>query len=105
MHNAVLVCDLTADDSCRHPQVPNAGRVDDQNVVAWRDEVHKLPYLDASPVTPPTSIGYSALFPPTVLTDVTPVMDVFKQELFGPLAMVFKALRCGRGEAAAAFPG
>ena len=33
----------------------------------------------------------SAYFQPTVLTDVTPEMDVFHQELFGPVAMVFKA--------------
>ncbi|EMY32450.1 succinate-semialdehyde dehydrogenase [Arthrobacter crystallopoietes BAB-32] len=33
----------------------------------------------------------SAYFQPTVLTDVTPDMAVFQQELFGPVAMVFKA--------------
>jgi len=33
----------------------------------------------------------SAYFQPTVLTNVTPEMDVFHQELFGPVAMVFKA--------------
>ncbi|MBD7996824.1 NAD-dependent succinate-semialdehyde dehydrogenase [Arthrobacter sp. Sa2CUA1] len=33
----------------------------------------------------------SAYFLPTVLTDVTPEMEVFRQELFGPVAMVFKA--------------
>ncbi|UPO77032.1 NAD-dependent succinate-semialdehyde dehydrogenase [Arthrobacter sp. Helios] len=35
--------------------------------------------------------GDSAYFLPTVLTDVTPEMDVFQEELFGPVAMVFKA--------------
>ncbi|MBD7996236.1 NAD-dependent succinate-semialdehyde dehydrogenase [Arthrobacter sp. Sa2CUA1] len=33
----------------------------------------------------------SAYFLPTVLTGVTPEMEVFRQELFGPVAMVFKA--------------
>lgn len=33
----------------------------------------------------------SAFFAPTVLSDVTPDMQVFHQELFGPVAMVFKA--------------
>ena len=31
-----------------------------------------------------------AFFPPAVLTDVTPDQDVFAQELFGPVAMVFR---------------
>ncbi|AUI50174.1 NAD-dependent succinate-semialdehyde dehydrogenase [Arthrobacter crystallopoietes] len=33
----------------------------------------------------------SAFFQPTVLTDVTPDMAAFREELFGPVAMVFKA--------------
>ncbi|MHA7140411.1 NAD-dependent succinate-semialdehyde dehydrogenase [Arthrobacter sp. Sr33] len=33
----------------------------------------------------------SSFFQPTVLTDVTPDMAVFRQELFGPAAMVFSA--------------
>jgi succinate-semialdehyde dehydrogenase/glutarate-semialdehyde dehydrogenase len=33
----------------------------------------------------------SAFFQPTVLTDVTPDMKAFREELFGPVAMVFKA--------------
>ena len=40
-----------------------------------------------------------ALFPPGVLTDVTPDQDVFSQELFGPVAMVFRA--SSEGEAIA----
>src|SRR5699024_5675969 len=32
----------------------------------------------------------SALFQPTILTVVTENMDVFHQELFGPVAMIFK---------------
>ncbi|WP_417218254.1 NAD-dependent succinate-semialdehyde dehydrogenase [Arthrobacter sp.] len=32
----------------------------------------------------------AAFFQPTVLTGVTPDMDVFHQELFGPVAMIFK---------------
>ncbi|MCX2746850.1 NAD-dependent succinate-semialdehyde dehydrogenase [Arthrobacter sp. MI7-26] len=32
-----------------------------------------------------------AYFKPTVLTGITPDMDVFHQELFGPVAMVFRA--------------
>ncbi|MGO4385772.1 NAD-dependent succinate-semialdehyde dehydrogenase [Specibacter sp. RAF43] len=32
----------------------------------------------------------SAYFQPTVLTEVTPEMEVFHQELFGPVAMIFK---------------
>lgn len=33
----------------------------------------------------------SAYFAPAVLADVTPEMDVYRQELFGPVAMVFRA--------------
>ena len=33
----------------------------------------------------------SAFYLPTVLTGVTPDMDAFRQELFGPVAMVFRA--------------
>lgn len=35
--------------------------------------------------------GDSAIFAPTVLTDITSEMDVYRQELFGPVAMVFRA--------------
>lgn len=31
-----------------------------------------------------------AFFAPTVLTDVTPVMDVYRQELFGPASTIYK---------------
>ena len=33
-----------------------------------------------------------AFFPPGVLTGVTPDNDVYREELFGPVAMVFKRL-------------
>jgi succinate-semialdehyde dehydrogenase / glutarate-semialdehyde dehydrogenase len=32
-----------------------------------------------------------AYYPPTVLTDVTPEMDVFREELFGPVGVVYRA--------------
>jgi succinate-semialdehyde dehydrogenase/glutarate-semialdehyde dehydrogenase len=35
--------------------------------------------------------GESAYFSPTVLADVSPEMSVYRQELFGPVAMVFRA--------------
>lgn len=34
--------------------------------------------------------GPGAYFEPTVLTDVTPDMDVYSQELFGPVAVVYR---------------
>ncbi|MCX6502816.1 MAG: NAD-dependent succinate-semialdehyde dehydrogenase [Microbacterium sp.] len=40
-----------------------------------------------------------AFFPPTVLTDVTPEMDVYRQELFGPAAVVYRV--SGEDEAVA----
>ncbi len=38
-------------------------------------------------------------FPPTVLTDVSPAMDVYRQELFGPAAVVYRV--AGEDEAVA----
>lgn len=35
--------------------------------------------------------GPGAYFQPTVITDVTPEMDVFREELFGPVAVIYKA--------------
>ncbi|MEA5455756.1 NAD-dependent succinate-semialdehyde dehydrogenase [Sinomonas sp. JGH33] len=40
---------------------------------------------------PPGEADSSAFFAPAVLADVSPDMDVYRQELFGPVAMVFRA--------------
>lgn len=37
-----------------------------------------------------TGSASGAFYPPSILTDVSPLNDVFHEELFGPVAMVFK---------------
>ena len=83
---ALRVGDPLAEDTDVGPLATEQGRAEVERVVA--DAVAKGASLRCGGV-PPEGRGW--FYPPTVLTEITPDMRVFGEEVFGPVAAVLRA--------------
>src|SRR5690606_14220751 len=79
---AISVADPTQDDTVRGPLSSLAA------AERLQAQIDRAVEQGATVLTGGTREG--AWFPPTVLADVTPEMDVYREELFGPAATLYR---------------